>query len=145
MKTFFKLLLLVVLLNVARYVLGFYLESWFVFPGMFGVMEKFPESFNTSFSRADFAISLFYNFMLWFCAALIFHFAHPQVQGGFIVRSLKLYGLAGLFFCSLSAIYMNHYVAAMQPFYLYSMLDAVLLFPLVGLVNGLIYPRLFKS
>lgn len=82
-------------------------------PGMFGVMVKFPASFNTNFSNADFAASLFYNVMLWFCAALIFNFAHPQMKGGFVVKSLKLYGLAGLFFCSLSAIYMNHYVAAM--------------------------------
>lgn len=144
MKTFLKLLLLVMLLNVARYLLGFYLKSWWVLPGMFGVMEKFPESFNTNFNSVDFAISLFYNFMLWFTTAWLFHLAHPRLRGGFIVKSLKLYGIAGLFFCSLSAVYMNHYVAAMRPFYLFSMLDALLLFPLVALVNGFLYPRLFR-
>ena len=144
MKTFLKLLLLVVLLNVARYLLGFYLEGWLILPGMFDVMEKFPASFNKNFNSVDFAISLFYNFMLWFTTAWLFHLAHPRLQGGFIVKSLKLYGIVGLFFCSLSAVYMNHYVAAMRPFYLYSMLAALLLFPLVALVNGVLYPRLFQ-
>lgn len=145
MKTVLKFLLLVVLLNLVRYLFGYYLESWFVLPGMFDVMGKFPESFNTAFSNTDFAISLFYNFMLWLAAAWIFHLAHPNVKGGFILKSLKIYGISCLFFLSLSAVYMNHYVEAVQPFYLYSMLDAILLFPIVAIANGFIYPRLFKN
>lgn len=145
MKTLLKFLLLVILLNVVRYVFAYPLEGRFVIPGMFGVMEKFPESFNNDFTGTDFAISLFYNFMLWLVAAWIFHLAHPNVNGGFIAKSLKLYGLSCLFFLSLSAVYMNHFNDAVKPFYLYGMLDALILFPIVAVANGLIYPRLFNG
>lgn len=145
MKIFLKFLLLVLLLNVVRYVLAFHLEGLLVMPGMFGVMGRFPESFNNNFSSTDFAISFFYNFMLWLATAWIFHLAHPNVKGGFILKSLKVYGLTCLFFLSLTAVYMNHFNDAVQPFYLYSMLDALILFPLVAVANGLIYPKLFKA
>ncbi len=144
MKTLLKFLVLVILLNVVRYVFAYPLEGRFVIPGMFGVMEKFPESFNNDFTGTDFAISLFYNFMLWLAAAGIFQLAHPKVNGGFIAKSLKIYGLSCLFFLSLSAVYMNHFNDAVKPFYLYSMLDALILFPIVAVANGVIYPKLFR-
>jgi hypothetical protein len=144
MKPMLKFLVLVVLLNLARYLLGWLPEGWWVLPGMFGVMEKFPESFNVNFSSQDFAVSLFYNFMLWLSAAWIFHVAHANVRGNFVVRSLKVYGIIWLFFISLSAVYMNHFVDRVKPFYLYSMLDAIVLFPIIALANGLLYPRLFR-
>ncbi len=50
----------------------------------------------------------------------------------------------GLFFLSLSAIYMNHYQHP-KDFYFWNMLDAILVFPLVALVNGVVYPRVFKG
>ncbi|NUO81989.1 hypothetical protein HUU05_18095 [candidate division KSB1 bacterium] len=109
------------------------------------INPRFPESFNNNFSSTDFAISFFYNFMLWLATAWIFHLAHPNVKGGFILKSLKVYGLTCLFFLSLTAVYMNHFNDAVQPFYLYSMLDALILFPLVAVANGLIYPKLFKA
>lgn len=79
-KTVLKVLLLVGLLNVVRYLFGFHLEG-LVIPGMFGVMEKFPESFN----------------------------------------------------------------GAVKPFYLSSMFDALILFPLIALANGFIYLKLFPQ
>lgn len=145
MKTIFKFLSLVVLLNLARYLLGWLPENWWVMPGMFGVMEKFPESFKVNFEGKDFAVSLFYNFMLWLSAAWIFHLAHAHVRGNFIVKSLKVFGITCLFFISLTAVYMNHFVAAVKPFYGYSMLDAIILFLIVAVANGLLYPRLFKT
>ncbi|MCI0694063.1 hypothetical protein L0337_18900 [candidate division KSB1 bacterium] len=33
----------------------------------------------------------------------------------------------------------------LKVFYLYSMLDAAILFPIVAVANGLIYPRLLKT
>ncbi|MGH7490759.1 MAG: hypothetical protein ACREOO_00040 [bacterium] len=87
MRTVAKFLLLVAALNLARYLLGWLPEGRWVIPGMFSVMERFPESFNANFSQKDFAVSLFYNFML----------------------------------------------------------DAIILFPIVALANGLLYPRLFKA
>ena len=144
MKTTVKFLLLVVALNLARYLLGWLPEGRWVIPGMFGVMERFPQSFNVDFNQKDFAVSLFYNFMLWFSAAWIFHLAHANVRGNFIIKSLKVYGISCLFFVSLTAVYMNHFVDPVKPFYLYSMLDAMILFPIVAFANGLLYPRLFK-
>lgn len=145
MKTTARFLLLVVVLNLARYLLGWFPESWWVVPGMFGVMAKFPGSFNVNFDSKDFAVSLFYNFMLWFSAAWIFHVAHANVRGNFLIKSLKIYGISCLFFVSLTAVYMNHFVDSIKPFYLCSMLDAVILFPIVALANGLLYPKLFKT
>jgi hypothetical protein len=145
MKPILKFLLLVVLLNLARYLLGWLPESWWVIPGMFGVMEKFPESFNVNFNTEDFTFSVLYNFMLWLSAAWIFHVAHAGVHGNFLMKSLKIYGISCLFFVSLAAVFMNHFVDSIKPFYLYSILDAVILFPIVALANGLLYPKLFKA
>ena len=145
MKSFAKFLLLVVILNLVRYLVGGPLEALFVIEGMHGVMPKFPNTFNVDFSGSDFAMSFFYNFMMWVAAAAVFYIAYPSLRGHFIIRSLKVFGLMGLFFVSLSAVYMNHYVPQVRVFYLYSMLDAVILFPIVGIANGLIFPRLFKQ
>ena len=145
MKTLLKFLLLVVILNVVRYLVGGPIEAIFVVEGMHGVMPQFPSAFNLDFSGTDFAISFFYNFMLWFAAAAVFYVAYPALKGHFVVRSLKVFGLMLLFFISLAAIYMNHYVDAVKTFYLYSMLDALILFPIVGIANGLIFPKLFRN
>ena len=95
--------------------------------------------------NADFMISLGYNFMLWLTATWVFYLSHTALKGGYIIKSLKIFGLMGLFFISLAAVYMNHYTEAVQPFYLYSMLDALILFPIVGVANGLLFPRFFKE
>lgn len=145
MKTFLKFLMLVVILNVVRYLLGGPLESLFVVEGMFEVMQKFPGAFNSDFSVADFAVSFFYNFMLWFSAEAVFFLAYPALKGHFVIRSLKIYGLTLLFFLSLTAVYMNHFVLPIKTFFLYSMLDAVIVFLIVGTANGLIFPLMFKK
>ena len=100
---------------------------------------------NDDFTSTDFAISLFYNFVLWFTVELVFHWLHPVLRGPIWVRSLKSYMLMALFFCSLAAIYMNHYSDEVKSFYLWSMVDALILFPLLGLANGVLYPRFFQT
>ena len=40
---------------------------------------------------------------------------------------------------------MNHYTDAVKPFYVFSMIDALIVFSIVALANGLIYPKLFKK
>lgn len=145
MKTVFKFLGLVLLLNIVRYFIGGSIEALVLMEEMHAVMPQYPEVFDTDFSTRDFIISLFYNFMMWLTAAWVFYIAHPQVKGNFIIKSLKIFGLMGLFFVSLAAVYMNHYTADIKTFYLYSMLDAVILFPLVGVANGLLFPKLFKQ
>jgi hypothetical protein len=38
---------------------------------------------------------------------------------------------------------MNHYTAAVNPFYFWSMADAVIVFAVVALANGFLYPIFF--
>lgn len=142
--TFLKFLLLVVILNVVRYLVGGPIESVTIMEPMHDVMPKYPDTFDTDFTGTDFAISLFYNFMLWLTATWVFHIAHPALKGNFISKSFKIFGLMCLFFISLAAVYMNHYADPIKRFYLFSMLDAIIIFSVVALANGLIYPRLFK-
>lgn len=143
MKTILKFLLLVVLLNLVRYFIGGPIEGFTIMEPMHRVMPEYPMCFNNNFTTQDLASSFFYNFMLWLSVTWIFHVAHPALSGSWVVRSLKVFGLGWLFFASLAAVYMNHYVADIRTFYLYSILDALILFPLLGVTNGVLYPWLF--
>lgn len=145
MKTTAKLAALVLLLNVVRYLVGGPLEAWTIMEPMHRPMTLYPEVFDTDFSTADFTISLFYNYMLWFWTVVAFHLLYPVLRGSIWVRSLKSYALMGAFFCSLAAVYMNHYTADVKSFYLWSIVDALILFPLVALANALLYPWFFPE
>ena len=145
MHTFLKFILLVIALNAVRYLVGGPIEAVTIMEPMHEVIPKFPDVFDNDFDAMDFTISVFYNFMLWLTATWVFHIAHPVVQGNFIGKSFKLFGLMCLFFVSLAAVYMNHYTSVVKKFYLFSMLDALIVFSIVALANGLIYPRLFRK
>ena len=144
MRTFFKLLVLVIILNVIRYVAGFPIEAWLFFDGMGGAMERSSSYFNFSFTAFDWATSYFYNFVMWFVCVWVFHLVRPAVTGHSVVKSLKVFGILFLFFASVSAIYMNHY-SHPKDFYFYSIADASVVFALVGLANGLLYKYFFKN
>ena len=137
--TMLKLLGLVVVLNIVRYVAAAPLEMYLVLGGLFGAMEG-SACFNTTFTTVDWITSYFYNFMMWFSITLMFYVAEQSLEGGYVVRSLKLYAIAWLFFASLSAVYMNHY-SHPADFYVFNILDAVIVFPIVAVANGLLYPR----
>ena len=141
MKTFAKFIGLVVILNLIRYLVGGPIEKLLVLDRLFGAMEKSAAYFNTQFTTLDWATSFFYNFMLWLTITWVFVKMHPLLSGNYIVRSLKVYGLMYLFFASVSAVYMNHY-SHPKDFYLYNILDGLIVFPIVAIANGLIYPRL---
>lgn len=143
MKTFAKMLGLVILLNIIRYVVGGPIEMFLIGSKLFGAMDQSASYFNTEFSTVDWITSYFYNFVMWFTIAWLFHLLKPVLRGSFVVTSLKVFGMGFLFFASVSAIYMNHY-SHPRDFYLYSLLDALIIFPLVGLANGLLYPRFFR-
>lgn len=145
MPIFLRLFLLVVVHNVVRYVIGGPIESVTIMEPMHRVMPQFPEVFDTDFTSTDFAISLGYNFMLWFSAALAFHLMQPSLPGGWLRKSLAGYGVLCLFFVSLAAVYMNHYTDAVKPFYAWSMVDAVIVFAVVGTANAFLYPRFFPD
>jgi hypothetical protein len=49
-----------------------------------------------------------------------------------------------LFFASVSAVYMNHY-SHPKDFYIYNILDGLVVFPIVAVANGLLYPRFFRG
>ena len=141
MKTLLRFLALVITLNIIRYAVGIPVELPLVVNKMFGVMERNASCFNIHFSTLDWATSYFYNFMMWLSITWVFHIVHARLHGSFVTKSLKVYGLMLLFFASLSAIYMNHYVHP-KSFYIYNILDALIIFPLVGVANGLLYPWL---
>ena len=138
-----RLLGLVVALNLVRYLVGGPIEAITIMEPMHAVMPRYPEVFDVDFTTRDFAVSLGYNFAMWFVAAWVFHLLNPVLRGGILLRSLKSYGLMCLFFCSLAAVYMNHYADSVKPFYLWSMVDAVILFSLVAVANALLYPLFF--
>jgi hypothetical protein len=139
-----KFLTLVLALNLIRYVFGYPFEKLLIFDPLFGTMERNALCFNTTFTTFDWATSYFYNFMMWLTITWVFVAMQPRLAGDTVTKSLKVYGLMFLFFASVSAIYMNHYRHE-RTFYGYNILDALIVYTLVAVANGLIYPRLFRS
>jgi hypothetical protein len=138
--TVIKFLALVVVLNIVRYVVAGPLEAWLIFGPLSGAMEESAAYFNTSFTTFDWVTSFSYNFMMWLSITWLFFLAEPRLEGSYVVRSLKLYGVAWLFFASLSGVYMNHY-SHPKDFYFFNVLDAAIVFPIVAVANGLLFPR----
>lgn len=139
-----KFLVFVIVLNIIRYAYAYFPIEQFAFLPMFGVMEANPTYFNTNFSTTDWVTSYFYNFMLWLACTWVFVLLHPRLKAHLVVRSLKVYGLMFLLFASISAIYMNHYRHPKE-FYLYSIFDSLLAFPVVAIATGLLYQLFFKT
>lgn len=139
----FKLLGYTILLNLLRYFPGSWIESYTIFNAMHQPMIDYPDCFG--FTQKDFPSSLFFNFTMWFSVVLIFHIGHRSLRVSMMMRSLILFGISCLFFVSLAAIYMNHYNEGIRVFYLFSMLDGIILFLLLGIINGYLYPVFFKS
>ena len=96
MATFFRFLVLVVILNVVRYLVGGLVEQPFILPHLFGEMEANPSYFATEFTTIDWATSFFYNFMMWLAVVWVYH--------------------------SVSFIYMNHY-SHPKAFYFWNVLN----------------------
>ncbi len=138
-----KLIALTVMLNLVRYVVIGFVEEIVVFEKLGAAMASSPSYFNLEFTTADWVTSYLYNFVMWLMLTIFFHKTHPFLQGSMISRSLKVYVPTLVVFLSISAIFMNHY-SHPKDFYLYIMLDAVLVFPLVAVANGLLYPFFVK-
>lgn len=143
MKTFFKFLALVILLNVIRYSFSYLPLEQMAFLPMMSVMDTNPSYFNMNFSASEWATSYLYNFMMWLAFTWVYMLLQPRLKGHPVVRALKVYGLMFFIFVSISAIYMNHY-SHPKEFYLYSIFDALIVFPVVAVATGLLYPILFK-
>ena len=143
MKTFLRFLALVVLLNIVRYSFAYLPLEQLAFQPMMNVMVANPGYFKMEFSANDWATSYLYNFMMWLAFTWVFVLLQPRMKGHPVVRALKVYGLMFLIFASISAIYMNHY-SHPKEFYLYSIFDALLVFPVVAVATGLLHPIFFK-
>lgn len=141
--TSLKLIFYTVIINVLRYFPGGLIESYTIFEPMHKPMEDYPDCFG--FTDKDLPASFAYNFVLWLSVVLIFHIAHKSLHQHMLIRSLIIYGLCCLFFVSLAAVYMNHYTMGIRTFYLYSMLDGLILFTYLGVINGFLYPLFFKQ
>jgi len=137
-------MILVIIINLVRYFVPTFIEAPLVLGKLFAVMGNNPTYFNTAFTTFDWATSYFYNFMMWLAILWVFHLLHPVLQGHIIVKSLKVFGIMLIFFASLSAIYMNHY-SHPKEFYFYNVLDAVIVFPIVAVANGLLYPLIMRK
>jgi hypothetical protein len=144
MRRILKFLLLVFLLNSIRYAAGWPLERLFIHEKLTAAMENNADIFNSQFTGFDWAAFFFVNFAMWFLISLIYVKIEPLVHGHPMRKSLKVYGVMFLFFVAISALYMNQY-SHPSDFYVYNILDGMLIFPLVALANGLIHPRLFKD
>jgi len=131
---------LVLVLNVLRYGGGFLFEPFVIFPGLFGAMTEDASYFRTEFTTFDWVTSYLYNFVMWLTCVWVFHLARPALRGPDIVASLKVFAVMWLMFASVSAVYMNHY-SHTRDFYLWNVLDALLVFTLVAVGNGYLYRR----
>ena len=125
---FLRFLTLVVILNVLRYLLGFLVEPVAIFPGLSAAMEDSASYFNVDFETFDWVTSFFYNFMMWLVVVWIYHICRPVVKGSEIV----------------SFIYMNHY-SHPKAFYFWNVLDGAIVYAIVAVSNGLLYPRLMST
>ena len=135
--TVLKFLGLVIVLNIIRYVVAGPLDGVLILDRLFGAMGE-SACFNTEFETFDWVTSFFYNFMMWFVAAWLFHLLRPVVDGSDLTASIKVFGIAWLFFASISAIYMNHYSHS-KDFYFWNIADAIIAFGVVAVANGLLY------
>ena len=136
-----RFLALVLVLNVLRYAGGFLFEPFIIFPGLFGAMEESASYFRTEFTTFDWVTSYLYNFVMWLTCAWIYHLMRPVIKGSDLVSSLKIFAILWLMFASVSFIYMNHY-AHPRDFYFWNVFDALLVFTLVAVGNGLLYRRI---
>jgi len=142
--TFLKFLGLVVALNIIRYTVPLPYEFPLAVAPMMAVMEKHSSYFNSSFTNIDWITSYVYNFILWLSFTWVYFYIHRSFKGNHVTKSLKVYAVMLVVFASISAIYMNHY-SHPKDFYFWSIVDAALVFPVVAIGNGLLFPWVFKK
>ena len=137
-----KLVLYAGLLYLIRlYVIG-WLEQLILFGPMHEPMAQYPDCFG--FTEADLPLSHLFNYLIWFSVILIFHLSRMGVQWKVFWHSLLIFGLAYLFYLGIAGAFMNHFNQGIRVFFRYAMLDAFLVFGILGIVNGLSYPYFFK-
>jgi len=139
-----KLTLLVGLLGVIRVAVGHPLVRLLLADRMDAAIEASSGYFNTQFSTLDWVTYCFYSFVKWFSVSALYMKLDGVVHGRPLVRSLKVYGVAFLFFASISAAYMNQYNHP-GDFYIYKIIEGLLIFTLMAFANSWIYPLVFRD
>ena len=141
--TALKLLIYAAVLYLFRFFVIGQVEQYTFFEAMHQPLLDHTGCFG--FTPADFPLSHLFNYLVWCSVVLIFHIAHRSIQLRMIWKSMILFGICLLFFISLSGVFMNHFNPGIRVFYHYIMLDAVLVFGLLGVINGFAYPFLFEQ
>ena len=139
-----RLLILILVLNLVRYFLIGVIEEALVLTYLFDSMAQSSSYFSTDFSTFDWITSYLYNFVMWSTVVYVYHRFHSLVGGNPYVRSLKIFFIMWVFFAAVSAIYMNHY-SHPRDFYIWNIIDAFLVYGLLALANGFLYPKLLQS
>ena len=142
--TFSKFLGLVVSLNIVRYTVPMPYELPLAVTPMMDAMRASSVYFNSTFTTVDWITSYVYNFLMWLSFTWLYFYIHRVFKGNHVTKSLKLYAIMLGVFSAVSAIYMNHY-SHPKDFYLWSIVDAVFVFPVVAIANGLLFPLIFRK
>jgi hypothetical protein len=138
-----KTILLAVLLTVVRYVVGLPIEWFLIYDKLNSIMTEGRELFNVDWTPLEHFYSVLYNFLGWLLITVLYVKIESVVHGHPVRKSLKLYAVMYMYFVSVSGIYMLRYNHP-SDFYLYMMLDRLLLFSIVAIANGILHPRLFR-
>jgi hypothetical protein len=142
--TFIKLAVLTVLLNLIRYFAGGPIEAMTIAGPMHAPMALHPDVYDNTYTNTDFALSFLYNYGFWFAAVIAIHLMYPRLTGPALMRSLAGWAIMLFFFVSVAAVYMNHYVEPFRSFYIWSMIDAAIVFGVTALAHGILYPLFFR-
>lgn len=143
MISFLKLIPYALFLYLVRLFAIGWIEQYTIFGPMHEPMATYEDCFG--FTMDDLPLSHLFNYCLWLSVVLLFHLIRKSLEVKTIWASLIVFGICGLFFISLTGAYMNHFNDGIRVFFRYAMLDGVLLFGLLGLLNGWIYPLIFKE
>jgi hypothetical protein len=143
MRRILKFSFLLALLCAVRFAIGWPLERLLLHERLTSVIETNYDLFNWQFTTWNWFVHFFLDFMTWFLITLLYVKIEPVVHGHPIRKSLKVYGVMFLFFSTSSAVYMNQYSRTGE-FFLYTILDRLLLFGILAVANGLIHPWVFR-
>ncbi|MEM1135881.1 MAG: hypothetical protein AAGI07_08565 [Bacteroidota bacterium] len=143
MFEFFKLSVYALMLYIIRFFLIGWIEQVTFFEKMHEPMNTYEGCFG--FTGADFPLSHFFNYLLWFTVVLAFHFGQKSLSFSLFWKSMVFFGIFFIFFIGLTGVFMNHFNQGIRIFFRYTMLDAVLVFGVLALVNGFLYPTIFKD
>ena len=103
-------------------------------------MKEYPDCFG--FKQSDLPTSYLYDFILWLSVVVIYH---DEIKGKMVFRSFKIFGICCVFFIGLTAVHMIHFKNGIRTFFVYRMIDALILFKFLGIPNRFLYSLFLKN